>query len=284
MSAAPFSRPAAPVTPATELALVADAHLIGEEEFIRARGDPAEAGTRMIARLKTMYGISSVTGTATLMKFPPEFYYPPIDGSWDYLPELAQAAVAGLDPEAQDIEVTPLLNANGTGTADDIRNKRNPRYALTYRSIENGQLVRQVAPDAWAVTPQEFTERALRTSRGRQAGLQRQAEEARQRLIPTPVPGQEFGTSEQLPKISAEPFERGQAVSARRDFAEAVRALREMRQSSTGMPMAGSQTTIGPYENQIVQQAKQFLQNGDDARSLENELRNAGIDPNRLYE
>jgi hypothetical protein len=97
--------------------------------------------------LKAVYDVTNVNGTPTLMKFPPENFYPRVRGSHDYLREHAMldaadaealfSAEIGRTPQAIDdiyIEYVP-------DTADDIRAGRLPRYKFWYATEENGQSI-----------------------------------------------------------------------------------------------------------------------------------------------
>lgn len=57
-----------------------------EREFI-ATGDEDVAKARALEGLKRTYGVSNLTGDSRLMRLPPENFYPPVDGSHDWLAE-----------------------------------------------------------------------------------------------------------------------------------------------------------------------------------------------------
>ena len=92
------------------------------------RGDADLAKKLALADMSKLYGVSEVSGSDTIMKFPPEKYYPSIAGSHDYIREVALADARTVDKDAMNVMLVPTKE-----TADDIRTKQPPRYALYYQ-------------------------------------------------------------------------------------------------------------------------------------------------------
>lgn len=78
------AQPAAlPQVPWVMSALSSDFSTMFQDEYVKY-GDPKEAETAAMKDLARVWGVSTVNGTATIMKFPPETFYPAIGGdhSW----------------------------------------------------------------------------------------------------------------------------------------------------------------------------------------------------------
>lgn len=103
-----------------------------------ARGDPELAKALALAEMKELYSVTEISGTPTVMKYPPERHYPPVNGSHDYLRE---EAMADAKAAAGDAEIAGIFIQSTPQTAADIRAKRLPRYRLYYATEENGQTV-----------------------------------------------------------------------------------------------------------------------------------------------
>lgn len=167
------SEPAAGFNAALSETMMADYREIAREKFTGpARGDADIARSMAISEMKSLYGATNINGTSTLMKFPPEKYYPPIDGAYGYLRDEAlrdaqseaqpqtslDQALAGDMPKKVDvkdiyIQATPQ-------TTDDIRSGRLPRYRLYYATEDEGQLVwHQVLSGGFGFTPDALKER-----------------------------------------------------------------------------------------------------------------------------
>lgn len=123
----------------SELAL-ADYREIAREKYVgEARGDAGIAKAMAQKEMQALYGVTEINGSPTLMKYPPEKFYPPIDGGWDYLRTAAMfdAELA----EGQSGFVKDIYLETTPDTVDDIRAGRLPRYRFYYATEENGQAV-----------------------------------------------------------------------------------------------------------------------------------------------
>lgn len=72
----PLNDPSLGFSPDQELGLKADYLAIAENEFYRANGDPDRARNRAQQQMKLLYGPTNITGDATVIKHPPERYWP----------------------------------------------------------------------------------------------------------------------------------------------------------------------------------------------------------------
>lgn len=134
--------PVAGLTPEAELGLASDYLEYAEEAFVGpAQGDTELARRMALDEMKRIYGVSEVTGQQVVMRFPPENFYPAIDGSQAYIRTMAMQDAATLDPEAQNVMLLPA-----TETAQDIRAGRMPRYDLWYQGTDG----------TWEMAPQQF--------------------------------------------------------------------------------------------------------------------------------
>lgn len=141
------SEPGAGADPSTKNALLTDYREAFKEEFIATGGDEGEAKKRAQKVLSATWGISSVSGDAQMMKYPPEKFYPAIDGGHDYLAEDAKATAN----EIAGAEVGKVMLRPDAATAADIRAGRSPRYRLFYSREVDGQEVVDAVPGLWAV-------------------------------------------------------------------------------------------------------------------------------------
>lgn len=99
-------------------------------------GYEEEAKALAIKDLKRVHNVSSVTGNSRFMRHPPEYHYPPVDGSWDYFGKQLQEAVsqqAGKEIALENIfiEATPQ-------TSVDITAGKAPGYGVVYRVERDG--------------------------------------------------------------------------------------------------------------------------------------------------
>lgn len=177
-------------------AMMSDYREIARDKFVQYQ-DPDIAKSQAIAELKGLYGVTNVSGSPTLMKYPPEKYYPPIDGSTDYLRNAAvkdatdDALAAGRIVKPADIPAGAPIGTGGQlygmvkdeagsvsnvwlkaspETAEDIRNGRLPRYRLFYQTKENGQpIMHEVLGGLFQVTQDDVS-----AARGKELDGQRQ--------------------------------------------------------------------------------------------------------------
>lgn len=81
----PFNDPALGFTPAQEYGLKAEYLAIAEDQFYRSNGDPDLARNRAAEQMKRIYGVTELGGRKTVIKHPPERYWPPMPGASDPL-------------------------------------------------------------------------------------------------------------------------------------------------------------------------------------------------------
>lgn len=70
------SDPAVGVTPAQEFGIKAEYLAIAEDQFYASNGDPELAKNRAIEEMKRLYGVTEFGGGKTIVKHPPERYWP----------------------------------------------------------------------------------------------------------------------------------------------------------------------------------------------------------------
>lgn len=161
--------PSGGLTPDQQQAVMSDYSRIAEEKFAEAGGDPKLAKQLALADMKKLYGVSEVSGSSTVMKFPPEKYYPPVDGKWDYIRQSAMDDVKGIDADAQNVMLIPTKE-----TADDIRAGQLPRYGILYQ--DGNGVWNEVAGQRFTVNKDEINIRqdAAREKRINDARLARE--------------------------------------------------------------------------------------------------------------
>ena len=108
-----------------------------------AQGDAGLAKRIALDEMKSRFGVSLVSGGEVVMPYPPENYYPALDGDQTYIRDLALKAARGTDPAAQNVMLTAAPE-----TSADVRAGRPPRYDLWYMDPETG---------VWEMTPDQFT-------------------------------------------------------------------------------------------------------------------------------
>jgi len=67
--------------PMQEAGIKADFIAMAEDQFYAANGDPALAQNRALQQMKAIYGVSQMSGSPTVVKYPPEKYWPKQDAS-----------------------------------------------------------------------------------------------------------------------------------------------------------------------------------------------------------
>ena len=145
-----WSRPGDGADPTTQASLLAEYREAFKDRFIRVGGDEGEAKKLAMEDLKRTWGISEVSGDRQLMKFPPEKFYPAVDGGHAYLRDDAMTTaldVAGIDAAM----IGNIMLRPSPATSADIRAGRPPRYRLFYTREENGQTIVDEAPGYWAM-------------------------------------------------------------------------------------------------------------------------------------
>lgn len=155
--------PAAGLTPYQEEALTSD-YLMAAERALKgaANGDVGVARQMALQEMKRTYGVSRVSGQEVVTKFPPENFYPPINGSQEYIRDMAMAdalsivrgspAPAGI-PEgllaAGNIDLAGRpVTANADGSISTVR-------SMSFEEEGQEVLVPTVAPDGRLLSDQE---------------------------------------------------------------------------------------------------------------------------------
>ena len=152
------SEPLAGFNAALSEAMLNDYRGMARDAFVGdARGDAGVAKAMALAEIKRIYGATNINGKSTLMRLPPEHFYPAINGSYDYLRDDARASaefearVQGAGP------VKDVFIQSTPTTAADIREGRPPRYKLYYATDENGQTVwSEVLEKNFGFTPEQL--------------------------------------------------------------------------------------------------------------------------------
>jgi hypothetical protein len=176
------TEPAGGFTPQQQAGILGDFRELFRREYIDAQ-DETSAMARATEKFRRLYSATSVTGTPTLMKYPPESYYPAAgpDGH-QYLQDqvLAFAREATGDPE-----LTPdrLIVSSTVATAAEIRAGKPPSYVVgVIKDDANGYPVYDI------LTPQGMqfafdpatgiadAERRLREERQQQFDIEREQE------------------------------------------------------------------------------------------------------------
>ena len=153
--------PAAGGNPYMEAALTSDYLRAAESAFNgAANGDANLARTMALAEIKRTYGVTRISGSEVVTKFPPEKFYPAIDGSHDYVRDLAMSDARSVNPEA----VSVMLVA-GPETAQDVRAGKPPRYNLMF-TMPDG--VQDMAPGLFVVDQDSIADLSTLDSEERQ--------------------------------------------------------------------------------------------------------------------
>lgn len=146
------AEPGGGLMPSQQNALLAEYRELFEERFYET-GDEASAKALASEDLKRTWGVSEISGDKQLMRLPPEKFYPPVDGGFEYLRADAMATAqdyaAGMfdGREAENVTLIP----DGR-TRADIEAGRPPRYRLFYQYEENGQtLFDEVFAGPWGI-------------------------------------------------------------------------------------------------------------------------------------
>jgi hypothetical protein len=185
------SDPALGFNPQQESGIKADFLAIAENEFFRANGDPDLATQRATEQMKRLYGVTEMTGRKTLMKHPPEKYWPASkDGSetmgWgghllgsptsthDYIKAQLQADLEAIAPG---VDMSSVEFVTTPETDREVKRGELPGYAIMWRD-QNGNYQtltpgRQWKPDVSRALQANEDERA----REIEAARQDQAEE-----------------------------------------------------------------------------------------------------------
>ncbi|AWC25593.1 hypothetical protein CO731_05092 [Aminobacter sp. MSH1] len=158
------SEPGAGVIPEHANGLLAEYREIAEEKFYETGGDAGAAKAAALADLKTRWNISGVSGSANLMRLPPEQHYPAIGGNFDYLREDAMKT-AGDFAAKLDRKVDNVAILATDKTRADIEAGRRPRYRLFYQYRDGDQVkVGEVFGAPWGVDDASIKDRSAKAS------------------------------------------------------------------------------------------------------------------------
>lgn len=136
-------QPSGGVTPGQQAALNADYLAAAERAFKGpAQGDAGIARRMAVEEMKRTYGVSSVSGSRALMKYPPENFYPARAGGHEYIRDMALKDARSVVPQASNVMLVSTPD-----TAQDVRSGKLPRYDI-YVQDANG---------AWDLLPDQFT-------------------------------------------------------------------------------------------------------------------------------
>lgn len=138
--------PALGLDPMQEAGIKADFIAIAEDQFYSANGNADLAKNRALEQMKTLYGVSRLSGAATVVKYPPERYWPKEDStggplgigadSFSYVRTQLYVDVEKSDPNFQpgtmQLVTTPETEA-------DVKAGRLPGYSVLWKDA-NGNL------------------------------------------------------------------------------------------------------------------------------------------------
>jgi hypothetical protein len=155
----PGGEPGAGAMPQEPAALLAEYKGLAEDAYYDTAGNADLAKARALQAIKKNWGISNISGTANLMRLPPENQYPPIGGNFDYLRadalKTAQDYVAAQHPDRKVENVA--IRVSDKWTRRDIEMKRPARYELYYQYEDHGQPVwDQAFGVPWGVSAEEI--------------------------------------------------------------------------------------------------------------------------------
>jgi hypothetical protein len=131
-------RPELGVTPTQRVAMLAEFREVARR-YYEDDPNPELAIKQAANRFRLRHGVSDLLGKKRVMAYPPESFWPPVDGSYDYMTKDIRDTVAKLEPEADKASV-------GLQFADWGADGK-PRYWLSWRK-KDGRL--EVAPRPWA--------------------------------------------------------------------------------------------------------------------------------------
>lgn len=161
--------PSLGLTPYQTDAINADYMSIAEEMFVEANGDTDLAKKMATEEIKRIYGPSDTAGTdvfgnGTIMKYPPERFYPVIGEDQSYIRDLALKDAKLVNPAATDV-----MLVSAPETAIDVRGGNPPRYNLMFKGADG---VWDMAPGMFMVAPDELGKLATIESETRRVNLE----------------------------------------------------------------------------------------------------------------
>ena len=220
--------PSAGMTPYQQEALQSD-YLMAAERALKgaANGDVGIARQMALQEMRRTYGVSRVSGQDVVTKYPPENFYPPINGSQDYIRELALSDAKTIAPDASNVMLVPTPE-----TSQDIRAGAPPRYNLLFQRPDG---VWDMAPSLFVVDPQSMEDLSAIESERRGLMLELERLKAEQ-LAATP---RRVVTD---PAIQADLAARTQAITALEQQLSGVEARRA---EAVGQPVAPPAPVVG---------------------------------------
>lgn len=121
-----WGEPSAGLTPLQEQGLASDYLAAAERAFRgQAQGDVGLAKKMALDEMKRTYGVSNVSGSETIMKYPPELFFPPMGGDHAYIRDMAMKDALSVNPGATNATLLAT-----TETAQDVKAGKAPRYLL----------------------------------------------------------------------------------------------------------------------------------------------------------
>ncbi|WP_271896330.1 lysozyme [Candidatus Phyllobacterium onerii] len=134
----PFTEPAVGFNEGQRLGIQAEYQAIAEEKFYEANGDAELAKNRAREEMKRLYGVTDMTGKPTVMKHPPERYWPAIQGgsSFQYAKTQLYQDLYAIDPY---VDTSKVQFVTTPETDAMIKRGEMPAYAVFYPD-KNGVL------------------------------------------------------------------------------------------------------------------------------------------------
>ena len=130
----PFNQPDLPLLPAQQNELVGEYRELAEQAFLDTGGDADAAKAIAQSNIKRMWGLTTVSGGKTLMRLPPENFYPKVAGSHEYLrTDAMQSAVDWAKETFPERNVKNVALVPVQQTRADIEAGVPPRYEIGYQ-------------------------------------------------------------------------------------------------------------------------------------------------------
>jgi hypothetical protein len=139
------SEPSLGFSPGQEMGIKAEFLAIAEDQFFQTNGDPDLAKNRAIEQMKRLYGVTEMSGSKVVMKYPPERYWPAQNSPgffgigadpWQYARTQLFQDITALDPEFQSGSVQFVTTPE---TDREIKAGKLPGYAVLWKD-KNGVL------------------------------------------------------------------------------------------------------------------------------------------------